>query len=161
MNWSLGFYLFLSIEADCKITTICRTRSYIKPARLRTGLGLHDLSWDWRPDGDGGGRMVRPYFDQFPLSGRTGHLHSYSCQFPSRICWNPGRPDAPTLAACVRRVHPGWFGFGNGITDIERASSNWHIFILTLAGGLVRMFQMPAAQSLAADTLSPDRLGGA
>ena len=35
----------------------------------------------------------------------------------------------------------------------------WHIFILTLAGGLVRMFQMPAAQSLAADTLSPDRLG--
>ncbi len=35
----------------------------------------------------------------------------------------------------------------------------WHIFALTLAGGLVRVFQMPAAQSLAADTLSQERLG--
>ena len=35
----------------------------------------------------------------------------------------------------------------------------WHIFALTLASGLARMFQMPAAQSLAADTLSQERMG--
>ena len=34
----------------------------------------------------------------------------------------------------------------------------WHIFAMTLAGGLVRMFQMPAAQSLVADTLASDRI---
>ena len=34
----------------------------------------------------------------------------------------------------------------------------WHIFAITLAGGLVRMFQMPAAQSLVADTLASDRI---
>ena len=34
----------------------------------------------------------------------------------------------------------------------------WHIFAMTLAGGLVRMFQMPAAQSLVADTLTSDRI---
>ena len=34
----------------------------------------------------------------------------------------------------------------------------WHIFAMTLAGGLVRMFQMPAAQSLVADTLTADRI---
>ena len=34
----------------------------------------------------------------------------------------------------------------------------WHIFALTLAGGFVRMFQMPAAQSMVADTLTSDRI---
>jgi len=34
----------------------------------------------------------------------------------------------------------------------------WHIFAMTLTGGLVRMFQMPAAQSLVADTLASDRI---
>ena len=34
----------------------------------------------------------------------------------------------------------------------------WHIFAITLTGGLVRMFQMPAAQSLVADTLASDRI---
>ena len=34
----------------------------------------------------------------------------------------------------------------------------WHIFAITMVGGLVRMFQMPAAQSLVADTLSEDRI---
>jgi MFS family permease len=34
----------------------------------------------------------------------------------------------------------------------------WHIFTITLAAGLVRMFQMPAAQSLVADTLTADRI---
>lgn len=34
----------------------------------------------------------------------------------------------------------------------------WHIFALTLFGGLVRLCQMPAAQSLIADTLPPNRI---
>ena len=34
----------------------------------------------------------------------------------------------------------------------------WHIFAMTLAGGLARMFQMPAAQSLVADTLTSERI---
>ncbi|MBM3941317.1 MAG: MFS transporter [SAR202 cluster bacterium] len=34
----------------------------------------------------------------------------------------------------------------------------WHIFALTLVGGLVRMFQTPSAQSLVADTLAPERI---
>ena len=35
----------------------------------------------------------------------------------------------------------------------------WHIFGITLAMGLVRLCQMPVAQSLVADTLPPERLG--
>ena len=34
----------------------------------------------------------------------------------------------------------------------------WHIFALVLAGGFVRLFQMPASQSLVADILPEDRL---
>ncbi len=34
----------------------------------------------------------------------------------------------------------------------------WHIIAITLAGGLVRMFQMPAAQSLVADALTSIRI---
>ena len=34
----------------------------------------------------------------------------------------------------------------------------WHIFALVLAGGMVRLFQMPAAQSLVADILPRDRI---
>lgn len=34
----------------------------------------------------------------------------------------------------------------------------WHIFALVLAGGLARLFQMPASQSLVADILPADRL---
>lgn len=34
----------------------------------------------------------------------------------------------------------------------------WHIFVLTLVTGLVRMFQTPAAQSLVADTLPRERI---
>jgi predicted MFS family arabinose efflux permease len=34
----------------------------------------------------------------------------------------------------------------------------WHIFAITLAGGLARIFQMPAVQSLAADSVSQDKL---
>ncbi|HLF05220.1 MAG TPA: MFS transporter, partial [Dehalococcoidia bacterium] len=35
----------------------------------------------------------------------------------------------------------------------------WHIIVVTLVNGLVRMFQNPSAQSLVADTLAPDRIG--
>jgi len=34
----------------------------------------------------------------------------------------------------------------------------WHIFALVLTGGIVRLFQMPAAQSLVADTLPTNRI---
>jgi len=34
----------------------------------------------------------------------------------------------------------------------------WHIFAITLAGGLARIFQMPAVQSLAADSVTQDKL---
>ncbi len=35
----------------------------------------------------------------------------------------------------------------------------WQVFAITLAGGLARIFQMPAVQSLAADSVSQDRIG--
>ncbi len=34
----------------------------------------------------------------------------------------------------------------------------WQIFVITITGGLARIFQMPAAQSLAADAVTPDRV---
>jgi MFS family permease len=34
----------------------------------------------------------------------------------------------------------------------------WHIFIITMVGGLISMFQTPSAQSLVADTLTEDRI---
>ena len=35
----------------------------------------------------------------------------------------------------------------------------WHIFLIAVTSGMVRVFQMPAAQSLVADTLPEDRIG--
>lgn len=35
----------------------------------------------------------------------------------------------------------------------------WHIFTIAVVGGMVRIFQMPSAQSLVADTLPQDRIG--
>jgi len=35
----------------------------------------------------------------------------------------------------------------------------WHIFMVAVVAGMVRVFQMPAAQSLVADTLPQDRIG--
>lgn len=35
----------------------------------------------------------------------------------------------------------------------------WHIFGIAMAAGVVRVFQMPSAQSLVADTLPQDRIG--
>ena len=35
----------------------------------------------------------------------------------------------------------------------------WHIFAITVVAGMVRVFQMPSAQSLVADTLPADRIG--
>lgn len=37
----------------------------------------------------------------------------------------------------------------------------WHIFIITLGGGLARIFQMPTAQSLAVDSVVPARIPNA
>ena len=37
----------------------------------------------------------------------------------------------------------------------------WHIFVITLATGLVRIFQQPTAQSLAVDSVSQDRIANA
>ncbi len=37
----------------------------------------------------------------------------------------------------------------------------WHIFIITLAAGLARIFQMPTAQSLAVDSVVPERIPNA
>ncbi len=37
----------------------------------------------------------------------------------------------------------------------------WHIFVITLAAGLVRLFQMPTAQSLAVDSVSQNRIPNA
>lgn len=34
----------------------------------------------------------------------------------------------------------------------------WHIFALVMTGGFIRLFQMPAAQSLVGDILPPDRI---
>ena len=34
----------------------------------------------------------------------------------------------------------------------------WHIFAITMTAGMIRVFQMPTAQSLVADTLSEDRI---
>ena len=35
----------------------------------------------------------------------------------------------------------------------------WHIFLIAVIAGIVRVFQMPAAQSMVADTLPQDRIG--
>ena len=35
----------------------------------------------------------------------------------------------------------------------------WHIFAITVSAGMVRIFQMPSAQSLVADTLPQERIG--
>ncbi|PKB61853.1 MAG: hypothetical protein BZY79_01615 [SAR202 cluster bacterium Casp-Chloro-G4] len=37
----------------------------------------------------------------------------------------------------------------------------WHVFVIAFTGGLVRTFQMPAGQSLAADSVTPDRISNA
>lgn len=41
----------------------------------------------------------------------------------------------------------------NGLLEV------WHIFAITVSAGMVRIFQMPAAQSLVADTLPQERIG--
>ena len=41
---------------------------------------------------------------------------------------------------------------------VSGALQVWQIFAITIAGGLARIFQMPAAQSLAADAVTPDRV---
>ena len=49
-------------------------------------------------------------------------------------------------------------GMGMLVLIISGRLEVWHIFAITLIGGVVRLFQMPAAQSMVADTLSEDRI---
>ena len=49
-------------------------------------------------------------------------------------------------------------GLGMLVLIISERLEVWHIFAMTLTGGVIRLFQMPAAQSLVADTLSEDRI---
>ena len=44
------------------------------------------------------------------------------------------------------------------VTDLIEV---WHVFIVTLAAGLARIFQMPTAQSLAVDSVSTERIPNA
>jgi predicted MFS family arabinose efflux permease len=45
------------------------------------------------------------------------------------------------------------------ILILSRLLEVWHIFVIAMVAGMVRVFQMPSAQSLIADTLPPDRIG--
>ena len=52
-------------------------------------------------------------------------------------------------------------GFGTAMLVLifSAALVTWHIFLITMAAGMVRVFQMPSEQSLAADTLPEGRIG--
>ena len=49
-------------------------------------------------------------------------------------------------------------GTGMLVLIISDRLEVWHIYAITLLGGVIRLFQMPAAQSMVADTLSEDRI---
>ncbi len=51
------------------------------------------------------------------------------------------------------------FGVAMLILIFSGVLVTWHIFLITVAGGMVRVFQMPSEQSLVADTLPEDRIG--
>ena len=50
------------------------------------------------------------------------------------------------------------FGIGMLVLILSGFLEMWHIFLIAITVGMVRVFQMPAAQSLVADTLPADRL---
>ena len=50
------------------------------------------------------------------------------------------------------------FGIGMLVLILSGLLEMWHIFLIAITVGMVRVFQMPAAQSLVADTLPADRL---
>ena len=49
-------------------------------------------------------------------------------------------------------------GTGMVVLIISDRLEVWHLYAITLLGGVIRLFQMPAAQSMVADTLSEDRI---
>ena len=52
----------------------------------------------------------------------------------------------------------GGFGLAMLLLIFSGALVTWHIFLITVAIGMVRVFQMPSEQSLVADTLPDDRI---
>ena len=62
------------------------------------------------------------------------------------------------LLATVEFLMTG-FGVAMLVLIFSGVLVTWHIFSITVAGGMVRVFQMPAEQSLVADTLPEDRIG--
>ena len=62
------------------------------------------------------------------------------------------------LLAAVEFIMAGFGLFMVGLLLSERIEV-WHIFGVIVALGMVRVFQMPSAQSLVADTLPPERIG--
>ena len=51
------------------------------------------------------------------------------------------------------------FGIAMLLLIMSGKLETWHIFLIAVTAGMVRVFQMPAAQSLVADTLPEDRIG--
>ena len=51
------------------------------------------------------------------------------------------------------------FGMAMLLLILSGLLETWHIFLIAVIAGMVRVFQMPAAQSLVADTLPQDRIG--
>ena len=51
------------------------------------------------------------------------------------------------------------FGAAMLVLIFSGALVTWHIFLITMAAGTVRVFQMPSEQSLVADTLPVERIG--
>lgn len=51
------------------------------------------------------------------------------------------------------------FGMAMLVLILSGVLATWHIFLITVTAGTVRVFQMPASQSLVADTLPEDRIG--
>lgn len=61
------------------------------------------------------------------------------------------------LLASVEFLMAG-FGLAMLLLIFSGVLVTWHIFLITVAAGMVRVFQMPSEQSLVADTLPEDRI---
>ena len=62
------------------------------------------------------------------------------------------------LLASVEFLMAG-FGMAMLVLILSGVLVTWHIFLIAVTAGMVRVFQMPSAQSLVADTLPEDRIG--
>ena len=61
------------------------------------------------------------------------------------------------LLASVEFIMAG-FGIAMLVLILSGVMATWHIFLIAVIAGMVRVFQMPSAQSLVADTLPDDRI---